>query len=146
MKNTFVNLLLALTGLFITSAFSSGPITPNDSLVKEIIVNASPLGGAFLVYAGKYGGEITKKEIAGQRELKVDGCAKGSRIFSFTLEVTKKGTKTTLQAKSNVLTDEMMSKLLSLTPGDTFEFKSMKAYMPNGKDIVDVRSEKFVVV
>jgi hypothetical protein len=113
---------------------------------EEIVTTAIPVGGAYLVFAGKNGGKIEKKELASQTELKVDGCAKGSRIFTFSLEVNKGGKKSMLNADSNVLTREMISRLQNLSPGDSFEFKSIRAYLPNGKDVVDVHGERFVVV
>jgi hypothetical protein len=104
------------------------------------------VGGAFLLYAGKFGGDVNKKEIAEQRELAVDGCAKGSKIFKYTLVVTKGGQSFTYQASSNTLTTEMQTKLKSLSAGDSFEFSQIKAYLPNGKDVVDVHAKKFFVV
>ncbi|HMR44563.1 MAG TPA: hypothetical protein PKC40_12050 [Saprospiraceae bacterium] len=103
-------------------------------------------GGAYLVFAGKFGGDITRKEIESNTEVKVEGCAKGSRIFQFTLSITKNGRTTTLTNKSNLLTDEMNAQLKSLSKGDSFEFQQTKAYLPNGKDVVDVHGRKFVVV
>jgi len=103
-------------------------------------------GGAYLVFAGKFGGDITRKEIESNTEVKVEGCAKGSRIFQFTLSVTKNGKTTTLTNKSNLLTDEMATQLKSLTKGDSFEFQQTKAYLANSKDVVDVHGRKFVVV
>lgn len=99
-----------------------------------------------MVFAGKFGGEITQKEIASNSEVKVEGCAKGSRIFQFTLSVTKNGKTSTLTNKSNLLTDEMITQLKSLSKGDSFEFQQTKAYLPNSKDVVDVHGKKFVVV
>lgn len=103
-------------------------------------------GGAYVVFAGKFGGDITQKEIESHSEVKVEGCAKGSRIFQFTLCVTKNGKTSTLTNKSNILTDEMATQLKSLSKGDSFEFQQTKAYLPNSKDVVDVHGKKFVVV
>jgi len=144
MKNAIKNLLFSAVIICLSSSFVSGPVM-NDSVSKEGISTATSFGGAYLYFAGKYGGEIKKKDLAGQKELKVEGCAKGSRIISYTLEVNKRGTKSSLSGRSNVLSDEMVSKLQSLEAGDTFEFREMKATMPNGKDIVDVHGQKFVV-
>lgn len=107
---------------------------------------ALPMGGAYLVFAEKTGGEITAKQIATQRELKVDGCARGSRIFSFTMEITHNGKTLTYSSDSNALTTTMIATLKSLKAGDYFEFKKTKAYLPNGKEVVEVHSRKFVVV
>jgi hypothetical protein len=104
------------------------------------------LGGAYLVFAGKNGGQITRSELRGQKELGVDGCAKGSRIFSFSLEISRDGKTQKMTASSNVLSNDMITALGKLESGDSFEFKSMKAYLPNGKDVVDVQGRKFEVV
>lgn len=103
-------------------------------------------GGAYLVFAGKFGGEVTTDQLQEQRELGVEGCARGSRIFTFTLEVTRAGKTTAFSSRSNVLSDDMRAALRALRAGDTFEFKRIRAYLPNGKDAVDVHSRTFVVV
>lgn len=127
-------LLLLSTVLLFTCSFVGNQVIP------------MPPGGAYAIFSGKFGGEITKKEIAEHQKLSVDGCAKGSRIFKFTLEVTKNGKTSSFQNDSNVLTKEMITKLKELSPGDAFEFTKTKAYLPNGKDVVDVHGKKFVVV
>ena len=81
----------------------------------------------------------------GQSELGVEGCAKGARIFQFTLVVAKGGKTSSYKAAANKLTPEMLSALKSLSVGDSFEFKQVKAYMPNGKDVADVHAQKFIV-
>ena len=124
MKTIFQNLFL-LTFILCLSAFTPPANYHHTNADADGIT--SEVGGAFLVFAGKQSGEIKKSEIANQKEVSVDGCAKGSRIFKFTLEVTKAGSRTTLYAESNLLTSEMISKLKSLSTGDTFEFKSLKA-------------------
>jgi hypothetical protein len=104
------------------------------------------VGGAYLLFAGRFGGEVSKKEIAEQKELAVEGCAKGSRIFQYTLVVTKGNQTFTYKASSNALTMEMQAKLKSLAAGDSFEFTQIKAYLPDGKDVVDVHGKKFNVI
>ena len=76
----------------------------------------------------------------------MDGCAVGSRIFTYTIDINKGGTICTFKAESNTLSKEMLAKMKELNTGDSFEFKKIKAYLPNGKDMVDVHSKKFVVV
>ncbi|HZV69415.1 MAG TPA: hypothetical protein VFG10_07725 [Saprospiraceae bacterium] len=144
MKITIKNLLFSVVIICLSSSFVSGPVM-NDPITKEGISTAITFGGAYLYFAGKYGGEIKKKDLAGQKELKVEGCAKGSKIISYTLEINKRGTKSAFSGRSNVLSDEMVTKLQGLEPGDTFEFKEVKATMPNTKDVVDVHGQKFVV-
>ena len=75
----------------------------------------------------------------------MDGCAKGYKIMTYTIEITRGQSKLTYQSNSNHLTKEIQSKLQSLVKGDTFEFKLMKAQQ-GGKHIVDVHGSKFTVV
>jgi hypothetical protein len=142
MKSTIKNLLLATAALLFTCSFTE--ITRLNTELTGL--DAAPVGGAYVVFAGKYGGEITKKDLEGQTTLGVDGCARGSRIFQFTLHVRKNGKTATYSAKSNSLTREMISALSSLSDGDEFEFKNMKAYLPNGKDVVEVHGKAFKMV
>ena len=77
----------------------------------------------------------------------VAGCAKGSQIFSFRLNVYRNGKRTTFQGEnSNELSLEMRESLAKLKPGDSFEFKQIKAYLPNGRDKVDVFAKRFKLV
>ncbi len=140
MKKHFGNFLLAGALLLLTCSFTQGPTS------GITLTDATPVGGAYLTFAGKFGGNITQKEIAAHQDLGVDGCARGSRIYQFTIDITKGGKTTTLNATTNVLNKDMLARLKGLAPGDTFEFRETKAYLPNGKDKVDVHSKKFVVV
>lgn len=146
MKNNPVYLLCLSVILLMASSFVLGPVSSGMPLVGEEINAETPSGGAYLMYAGKNGGNITPKEITGQTELKVDGCAKGSRIFEFTLHITKGGKTSTFSHRSNTLSSEMLKQLQNLSRGDVFEFKNTKAYLPNGNDVVDVHAPKFTVV
>ena len=132
--------------LLLASSFVKQPVPASSSLVDLGIKPAPPYGGVYLVFAGKYGGEITKQEMDSQTELKVEGCHKGAWISGFTLLITKNGQTSTLMGNSYVLTADMRSKLKSLAKGDQFEFRNAKAHLPNSKDVVDVRGSKFVVV
>jgi hypothetical protein len=40
----------------------------------------------------------------------------------------------------------MQNKLKSLSAGDYFEFSQIKAYLPNGKDVVEVSAKKYFVI
>lgn len=133
----YLTLMLLPAGLLVSF---SVPIADTTAAIE------ADYGGAYVVFAGKFGGDITRKEIESNTEIKVEGCAKGSRIFQFTLSVTKNGKTTTLTNKSNLLTDEMSAQLKNLSKGDSFEFQQTKAYLPNSKDVVDVHGKKFVVV
>ncbi len=132
--------------MLLASSFVKQPV-PTEALPTHQELKASlPFGGAWVIFAGKTGGELTKQEINNQTELQVDGCDKGARITGFTLLFTKSGKTSTLSSRSSVLTYEMRSTLKSLAKGDQFEFKNTKALLSNGKDVVEVRGSKFVVV
>ncbi len=138
MKNyLFLFSLLLLTCSFTHESFTVQPLATTDAL--------NP-GGAYAMFAGKFGGKITREEIASHQQLTVDGCAKGSRIFTFTLKVRSGGKSVFFQTDSPKLTRAMHAKLKTLSTGDTFEFSRMKAYLPNGKDMVDVQGRKFTVI
>ncbi len=133
--------MLLIACSFAPASDPSGATIKNTEALVDI-----PVGGAYLVFAGKFGGEVSKNEISGQTELKVDGCAKGSRIFEYTIHIKKGGKTSKLSNHSNALTSEMLAALKSLSKGDEFEFSNTKAYLPNGKDVVDVHAKKFMVV
>ena len=63
-----------------------------------------------------------------------------------TIHIKKGGKTSKLSNHSNALTSEMLAALKSLSKGDEFEFSNTKAYLPNGKDVVDVHAKKFMVV
>ncbi len=137
----YLSLFLSPAGFFARMAVPAASPAPGPEITVERIY-----GGAYLLFAGKFGGEISRKEIAGHSEVRVDGCAKGSQIFQFTLHITKGGNTVALKSKSNVLTADMIAKLKSLSKGDYFEFRNTKAHLPNGKDVVNVHARRFYVV
>lgn len=139
-------MLLAAALMLFLCSFTNSPAPELSFPAGADDVFELPFGGAYLVFADKFGGEISKKQIEGQRELKVNGCAAGSRIFTYTLEITHAGKMSSYAAKSHELTADMLKSLKALQVGDSFEFKKTKAYLPNGKEEVDVHSRKFVVV
>lgn len=124
------------------------PLTPSFGHLNDVDVYSNPtfMGGAYVVFAGKTGGEIRKTELMAQTEVHVDGCAKDYKIVSYTLEITSGQSKSTYQSNSNQLTKEMKTKLQSLAKGDVFEFKLMKAQQASDKHTVDVHGNKFTVV
>lgn len=103
-------------------------------------------GGAYCVFANKFGGEISKKDLLDYNELEIFGCAAGSKIFEYTLVITKNEQKSTYQGKLKLLTDAMLAKLRSLSAGDEFIFNDMRAHLPNSNGNIDVTGKKFVVV
>jgi hypothetical protein len=129
-----------LLSAFVIAGMCSFVAAPNPEAGAELP------GGAFLTIAGKFGGEISKKEVLKTKELGVDGCAVGSKIFTYTIDINKGGTISTFKEESNTFSKEIIMKMKELNTGDSFEFKKVKAYLPNGKDQVDVHSKKFVVV
>ncbi|MBK6993475.1 MAG: hypothetical protein IPH31_00605 [Lewinellaceae bacterium] len=146
MKNKVMHLFSFTAILLLASSFVTQP-APIEALSTNRVNTASiPIGGAWVIFAGKTGGDLTKQEISNQTELKVDGCDKGARILGFTILITKGGKTSTLATSSSQLTTEMRTKLKSLVKGDEFEFRSAKAIMSNGRDVVDVRGSKFKVV
>ena len=142
MKNK-IKQLFCLAFLIAPAGFLSGFTVPSHTPAagRETVA-----GGAYVIFAGKYGGEITRKEIESHSEVKVDGCAAGSKIFQFTLSITKGGQTTMLTGQSGVLTGEMLNRLKNLSKGDSFEFQNTKARLPNDGDVVNVHGKKFVVV
>lgn len=146
MKKNIMNFLLSGAVMLLACSFTGSPVVHPETTSEVSAIDAVPVGGAYLMFAGKFGGEITRKEIAEHQDIQVDGCAKGSRIFKFNLDITQGGKVTSLQSETGTLTKAMLTKLKSLSSGDAFEFKKTKAYLPNGKDVVDVHAKKFVVV
>src|SRR5687768_17059520 len=103
MKHVIKNVNRSLLLLAITLFAIASPAIPsygNREIMNDCMDN-SPLGGAYAVFAGKTGGEIRKSEIAGQTEIRVDGCAKGYKIMTYTLEITRGQSKSLYQSNSN---------------------------------------------
>ena len=117
-------------------------------LILTAFTNSSAveLGGAYLTYADKFGGEVTKEDLTTCQEVKVVGCAAGSKIVQLNLHISKGGKAISHQSDTGNLTKEMVRDLGSLQTGDTFEFKKIRARLPGKKSVVDVATRKFVVV
>ena len=140
MKKLFLAVAtILLTGLFFQTAKAHISIDTNEQIKAEIF------GGAYLVFAGKFGGTLTQKDIAKTKSLGVDGCAKGSKIYTFDLKITKNGKTTTYHGNSDQLTEEMHTQLQKLSIGDEFIFKNTKAKLPK-EGTVDVWAKKFTIV
>ena len=138
------NLFLALATILLTS-FSYRSSSSAIPLELNLSTEVEAAGGAYLVFAGKFGGKLTKKAIAATNTLSVEGCAKGSVIYKFDLKVTKNGRTQTFHGDSDELSTDMHKALKALEPGDEFVFKKVKARLP--KDgTVDVWGKKFTVV
>ena len=109
------------------------------------ISNANPApekrGGAYLTLAGKFGGNISQAELEAECKLGIEGCAKGSKIFKYSLYIQDKVYK----GSSHSLSDEALAHLKKLEKGDEFHFESIRAKLPEGRN-VDVLARKFTVV
>jgi len=126
--------------------------TTNDSEKTEqnsltIVKSTSKFGGAYLTFAGKFGGVVNKNHIKRTTKLGVDGCASGSLITKYTLKIKRQKKKTQVfEGKSHLLTNEIKTALMSLTSGDSFEFSRVTAQLPRGGGKIDVAAKTFLVV
>ncbi|MBK8565223.1 MAG: hypothetical protein IPN76_18240 [Saprospiraceae bacterium] len=146
MKNTIQHSLLAALVLCLFAAFANNARAAAMPMGKPTAPKFD-VGGGHLVFCGKTGGKIAKKDFAGKTSLQIEGCPGASEtiITSFTLEIVKGGKTTTLQSNSDRLTSDMVAQLKTLSVGDSFEFKKVWARWPNSKDTYQVRTEKFTV-
>lgn len=141
MKSNIQNLFYAVVLIL----FSGGLFS--FSSVSEVQPNKSEdFGGAYLTFAEKFGGDVTPHDLQRTSEIGVAGCAKGSKIFQFDLKITKNGKTVSFKGTSPKLTSDMLTALRSLSKGDEFIFKKVRAYLPDGKSEVDVWGKKFMVV
>ena len=145
MKSFLKSLFFIVLALLFTGVAISGMETVSQKDHVPVMLPADEFGGAYATFAGKYGGDITVEEIKKFKTLEVSGCAAGSRVFVFSLKVTKDGRHSSYSNESSELTEEMLNKLTSLTKGDVFKFHRIKAHLPNGKDVVDVHGKEFVI-
>lgn len=130
-----------ITSLFLV-AFTTNKELKNNTVTKNEVVK---IGGAYLTFAGEFGGDITLKKMSATNQLGVSGCAAGSLITKFTLKVKRKNTRTkVITGTSHMLNKHMKSVLKALEIGDTFEFSRVRAKLPNGRS-VDVVCRKFTV-
>jgi hypothetical protein len=132
---------------FIVSLFLVA-FTTNKSVVDDTSILSKNLkvGGAYLTFAGEFGGEITLKKIKATNMLGVAGCASGSLIKKFTVKIHRKNKRTqTFNGKSHLLTKQIKSALKEMKSGDTFQFSRVTARLPTG-GIVDVTCRTFRVI
>lgn len=111
----------------------------------DVPCNLDGPGGAYVTLADKFGGEISTKELKTVRELGIAGCAKGSKVYAFILEIKSKGKMKRYTGDSNSLSKEILYNLGILTKGDTFIFIEIKANLPTGGKI-DALGRTFTVV
>ncbi len=141
--------LFTCAALSILTTESMTAHTPNRAAIDDITdascYKDALTGGAYLTIAGKFGGEITKSELAENTSLEIQGCAAGAKIFQFEIVIKKGGKSQSLKGDSNTLTKDMHKILRGLSKGDEFTFKNVKAHL-NSADDVDVWAKKFVIV
>lgn len=121
-------------------------VSTTSNIQANALLEDGILGGAYLTFAGKHGGELSKTQLRKYSSIKVEGCAKGSKFTQFTLHIYKNGKHTSYRCAGGNLTATMVKALRSLEPGDSFVFKNVKAQLPNKEGIVDVWAKKFTVV
>ena len=114
------------------------PSASNMSLANS---SMEKTGGAYLTLVGKFGGNISQGELKAECTLGIEGCAKGSKIFQYSLFIEDKMYK----GSSHSLSDEAMAHLKKLEKGDEFHFERIRATLPGGNK-VDVYARKFTVV
>ena len=110
-------------------------------------LTSSPIaGGAYLTFAGKVGGDLTKDDLKRHSQLGVEGCAAGSKIIQYSLIIHKGKDEKRFAGRSDELDEKAKIALQTLEPGDSFEFENVKAFLPNGKDKIDVFAKKYYIV
>lgn len=127
--------------IFISSLLISQLFSPNANIGMDY-----SNGGAYLVLADKFGGNLSQEDLASTNIIEVEGCAKGSKITRYKLLVVKDSKKTRFKGDNNRITDEAYKLLKSLKEGDYFEFSDVEAKLPNSNSTVDVWAKKFFVV
>ena len=125
------------------SAKSNCKTENNNVTALECMEDA--VGGAYLTFAGKFGGEINQEELKSTTELGIEGCAHGSKIYAFNLEIRSGGEVKKVKGESYKLTKEVLKTFRELKVGDTFEFNEIKAHLPTGGKI-DAIGRTFTVV
>ncbi len=144
MNSIFKSFMAGVLLLFATQ------VVPNDNNPEmassaEKTAKYDVLGGAYVTFAGKFGGEVTREDLRAYSSIGIAGCAAGSRILQFKLHVKANGKETIFDGQSQILTDDMLKSLRALTKGDTFFFTDMRAKLPAGGK-VDVIGRIFTVV
>lgn len=134
-RSKFISSLIVMLLFLVAPAINS----------KAETSKSDDIGGAYALFAKKFGGELTLREIRATKELGIAGCAAGSAFTKFTLVLNKKGKTSRYNATDGKLTAEMIKGLGGLNKGDTFELVNMKAKLPTGGK-VDVMGKVYTVV
>lgn len=143
LKSSHATFLLSVLFLFISAQTTGNRL----AFLCDDESDTETMGGAYATFAGKFGGDITKKELMHNTEVGVAGCTAGSLIYTFSLHVNveSEGKSDVFKGTSHELTTDMLKSLRSLKHGDSFEFKRIKAQLPEGSKI-DVLGRIFIVV
>ncbi|AXT20038.1 hypothetical protein D7030_02650 [Flavobacteriaceae bacterium AU392] len=140
-----IALFSLMASLFLVS-FTTNKTDQNNTNTQTTLNEAFKIGGAYLTFAGEFGGEVSLKKMSTTNKLGVAGCASGSLVTQFTLKVKSKNKKAqTLKGTSHLLNKQMKSVLKEMKIGDTFEFSNVKAQLPTGKT-VNVLCRSFKVI
>jgi len=135
--------LFGLIAALFLVAFTTNKEEQNSTVIENATVT---IGGAYLTFAGEFGGEITLKKMSATNKLGVAGCATGSLITKFTVKIKRQHKRVqTIKGTSYLLNKQLKSVLKELEIGDTFEFIKVRAQLPTGGN-VDVVCRKFRVI
>ncbi len=121
-----------ITALFLV-AFTTNKTDKNNSAIERAAIK---IGGAYLTFAGEFGGEITLERMSTTNKLGVAGCAAGSLITKFTLKIKRQHKRVqTFKGNSHLLNEQLKSVLKELKSGDTFAFSKVSAKLPTGNSV-----------
>lgn len=135
--------LFGLIASLLLVSFTTNKEEKNNTLPQ---LEAIKIGGAYLTFAGEFGGDITLKKMSATNQLGVAGCAAGSLITKFTLKVKRKNKRTqTITGTSHQFNKHIKTVLEELKIGDSFEFSRVRAKLPSGGS-VDVICRSFTVI
>jgi len=131
MKKNIV--LFGLIAALFLVGFTTNKAAKNNSVIEN---SALKVGGAYLTFAGEFGGEITLKKMSATNKLGVAGCAAGSLITKFTLKIKRQHQRVeTFKGTSHLLNKHLKSVLKELKTGDTFEFSKVRAKLSTGSSV-----------
>ena len=117
---TMKKVIISMAILFFNGlANQAQALTNNEAEMYNSLESAcleEAVGGAYLTFADKFGGEINRDELNSTTEIGVAGCAAGSKIYAFGLLVKKNGTTTKFVGKTYKLSKEILQTGLPFSP------------------------------
>jgi hypothetical protein len=116
-----------------------------NSSISSWAVKLDEMGGAYLIFAEKFGGKVYNKDLKIHKTIGVSGCATGSKIIQFNMRISQNNKVHIFSGKSGVLSTDILKVLSNLSKGDSFSFDHVKARLPDQKSIVDVSTKTFYV-